>query len=78
MTEDYLGHTRTTHSQNSSGTNDQNPEGCFPGPSDSAQIRETLGQESSGRFFCTTGTQDNIRSRQHRGHQVLTTFFQKL
>ena len=77
-TEDYRGCTQTPRSRNSPGTNDQNPEGYFPGPSDSAQICETLGQESSGRFFCTTRTQDNTRSGQHREHQVLTTYFQKL
>ena len=76
--EDYQGHTRTSRSQNSPSTNDQDPEGCFSGPSDSTQICKALGQEGSNRFFCATGIRINTRSRQYQGHQVLTTYFQKL
>ena len=78
MTEDYRGCTRTTLSTDPPSTNDKDPEGCFPGSSNSTQVRKTPGQESSGRFFCVTGTRDNTRPGEYRGHQVLETYFQKL
>ena len=77
-TEDYRGCTQTTLGGNSPSTNDKDSERCFPGPSDSTQIRKTFGQEGSGRFFCVTGARDNTRSREPRRHQVLETYFQKL
>ena len=55
-TADYRGHARGTLSRDPPGTDDKDSEGCFPGPSDGAQIHKTPGQESSGRFFCITGT----------------------
>ena len=36
------------------------------------------GQESAGGLFCITGTQDCFQSREHHGHSVLETYFQKL
>ena len=77
-TEDYRRCTQTSCSRDPPSTNDKDPEGCFPGPSNGIQIGETLGQENSGRFVCATGTRDNTRPGEHQGHQVLKTYFQKL
>ena len=77
-TQDYREGARTTHSRNSPGADDKNPEGCFPGPSTSPQVRETPGQEGAGRLFCITRTRDCSRSRECHRHSVLETFFQKL
>ena len=78
MTKDYRGHARSPHSRNSPSTDDKNLEGCFPGPSTSPQICETPRQESAGRLFCITGARDHSQSREHHGHSVLETYFQKL
>ena len=55
MTEDYRGCTRGALSRDPPGPDDENPERCLSGSSSGTQIRETLGQESSGRFFYVTG-----------------------
>ena len=78
MTKDYRGHAQSPHSRNSPSTDDKNLEGCFPGPSTSPQIRETPRQESAGRLFYITGVRDRSRSKEHHGHSVLETYFQKL
>ena len=78
MTKDYRGCAQSPHSRNSPSTDDKNLEGCFPGPSTSPQIHETPRQESAGRLFCITGARDRSRSREHHGHSVLETYFQKL
>ena len=55
MTEDYQGCTRGTLSGDPPSPDGENLEGCLSGSSSSTEIRETLGQESSGRFFYVTG-----------------------
>ena len=77
-TKDYRGRAQSPHSRNTPSTDDKNLEGCFPGSSTSPQIRETPRQESAGRLFCITGARDRSRSREHRRHPVLKTYFQKL
>ena len=77
-TKDYRGRAQSPHNRNLPSTDDKNLEGCFPGPSTSPQIRETPRQESAGRLFCITGARDHSRSREHHGHSVLETYFQKL
>ena len=53
-------------------------EECLSRSPNSTQICKTLGEESSGRFFCVTGIQDSSRPREHGRHAVLKKFFQKL
>ena len=78
MTEDYRGCAQGSLSRDPPSTNDKDSEGCLSGSPNSTQICKTLGQESSGRFFCITGIRDSSQPREHRGHVVLKTFFQKL
>ena len=78
MTEGYRGLTRSPCSRNTPSTDDQNLEGCFPGPSSGPQICETPRQEGAGRLFCITGTQDHFRSRECRRYTGLKATFQKL
>ena len=62
MTEDYRGHTRNPCSRNPPSADDKNLEGRFPGLSTGSQIRQTPGQEGTGRLFCITGARDCTRS----------------
>ena len=78
MTKDYQGHAQSPCSRNSSSTDDENLEGCFPGLSASPQICETPRQEGASRLFCITGARDCSRSGGLHGHSVLETYFQKL
>ena len=78
MTKDYRGCARSPHSRNTPSTDDKNLEGCFPGSSTSPQICKTPRQESASRLFCITGARDRSQSREHHGHPVLKTYFQKL
>ena len=50
----------------------------FQDPQTSPQIRQTPGQEGTGRLFCITGAGDRTRSRKLHRHSVLETYFQKL
>ena len=50
----------------------------FPGPSTGPQIRQTPGQEGTGRLFCITGARDCTQSRKLYWHSVLETYFQRL
>ena len=77
-TEDYRGLTRSPYSRNTPSTNDQNLEGCLPGPSSSPQVCEASRQEGTGRLLCITGTRDRSRSRECHGHSRLKASFQKL
>ena len=78
MTKDYRGHARSPCSRNTSGTDDKNLEGCFPGPSSGPQICETSRQEGAVRLFCISGTRDRFRSRECHRHSKLKATFQKL
>ena len=78
MTKDYRRRARSPHSRNSPSADEENLEGCFPGPSTSPQICKTPRQEGAGRLYCITGTRDRSRSRKLHGHSVLETYFQKL
>ena len=78
MTKDYRRRARSPCSRNSPGADDENLEGCFPGPSTSPQIRKTPRQEGAGRLFCITGARDCSQSREFHRHSVLETHFQKL
>ena len=78
MTENYRGCARGSLSRDPPCANEEDSEGHFPRSSNSTQICETLGQESPGRLFCVTRTQDNPQPREYRGHMVLEAFFQKL
>ena len=77
-TKDYRGRARSPHSRNSPSTDDKNLEGCFPGPSASPQICKTPRTGKAGRLFCITGARNRSQSREHHGHSVLETYFQKL
>ena len=63
MTEDYRGHTRGPCSGNPPSADDKNLERRLPRPPTSTQIRQTSGQEGTGRLFCITGARDCTRSR---------------
>ena len=78
MTKDYRGHARSPCSRNPPSADDKNLEGRLPGPSTSPQIRQTPGQEGTGRLFCITGARDRTRSRKLHRHSVLETYFQRL
>ena len=78
MTEDYRGCTRGQVCGDSPCTNDENPEGCLPRSSNNTQICKAFGQEGPSRFFCLTGTRDNLQPRECGGHPMLETYFQKL
>ena len=64
--------------QQKSSADDKNLEGCFSGPSTGPQIRQTSGQEGTGRIYCITGARDRTRSRKLHQHSILETYFQKL
>ena len=78
MTKDYQGHARSPCSGNPPSADDKNLEGHLSGPSTSPQIRQTPGQEGTGRLFCITGARDCTRSGKLHQHSVLETYFQKL
>ena len=59
-------------------TDDQNLEGCFPGPSSSPQICKAPRQEGAGRLLCITGTRNHSRSRERHRHSRLKAHFQRL
>ena len=42
------------------------------------QIRQTPGQEGTGRLFCITGARDCTRSGKFYRHSILETYFQRL
>ena len=77
MTKDYRGTARPQVCRNSSSTDDENPEGHIPRPSDSAQVCKTPGQKSPGKFFYIVRTRNRSRSREQREH-ALEAVFQKL
>ena len=78
MTKDYRGHARSPCSRNPPSADDKNFEGCFSGPSTGPQIRQTSGQEGTGRLYCITGAGDHTRSRKLHRCSILETYFQKL
>ena len=78
VTEDYRGHARSPCSRNPPSADDKNLEGRLSRPATGTQIRQTPGQESTGRHFCITGARDRTRSRKPHRHSVLETYFQKL
>ena len=78
MTEDYRGHAQSPCSRNPPSADHKNLEGRFSGPSTGAQIRQTPGQEGTGRLFCITRARDCTRSGKHYRHPVLETYFQRL
>ena len=78
MAEDYRGLTRSPCSRNTPSTDDQNLEGCFPGPSSSPQVCEAPRQEGTGRLLCITGTRDRSGSRECHRRSRLKANFQKL
>ena len=45
-------------SGNPPSADNKNLEGRFPGPSTGPQIRQTPGQEGTGRLYCITGARD--------------------
>ena len=49
----------------------------FSGPSTGPQIRQTPGQEGTGRLFCITGARDCTQSRKLHRHPVLETIFSR-
>ena len=55
MTKDYRGHAQGPCSGNPPSADDKNLEEHLPGPSTGPQIRQTPGQEGTGRLFCITG-----------------------
>ena len=50
----------------------------FQDPQLAHKYAKHLEQESAGRLFCITGARDCSQSREHHGHSVLETYFQKL
>ena len=78
MTKDYRRCAQSPCSRNPPSADDKNLEGRLPGPSIGPQIRQTPGQEGTGRLFCITGARDRTRSRRLHQHSVLETYFQKL
>ena len=78
MTKDYRGGAQSPCSRDSSSADNENLEGCFPGPSTSSQICKTPRQEGAGRLYCVTRARDCPRSRELHGHSVLEAHFQKL
>ena len=50
----------------------------FQDPQLAHKYAKHLEQESAGRLFCITGARDHSQSREHHGHSVLETYFQKL
>ena len=78
MTKDYRGYARSPCSRNPPSTDDKNLEGRLSGPSTGPQIRQTPGQEGTGRLFCITGTRDRFRSRECHRYSGLKATFQKL
>ena len=78
MTKDYRGRARSPCSRNPPSADDKNLEGRLSGPSAGPQIRQTFGQEGTGRLFCITGARDRTRSRKLHRLPVLETYFQKL
>ena len=64
MTKDYRGHARSPYSGNPPSADDKNLEGRLSGPSTSPQIRQTPGQEGTGRLYCITGARDPTQSRE--------------
>ena len=50
----------------------------FQDPQLAHKYAKHLEQESAGRLFCITGARDRSQSREHHGHSVLETYFQKL
>ena len=78
MTKDYRGHAQSPCSGNTPSADDKNLEGHLSGPSASPQIRQTPGQEGTGRLYCLTGARDHTRSRKLHRHPILETYFQKL
>ena len=48
------------------------------GTTTGTQIRQALGQESTGRLFCVTGARDCAQSGGLYQHPVIETYFQKL
>ena len=77
-TKDYRGRAQSPHSRNSPSTDDKNLEGCFQDPQLAHKYAKHLEQESAGRLFCITGARNRSQSREHHGHSVLETYFQKL
>ena len=77
-TEDYRGHARSPCSRNPPTTDDKNLERRLSGPATGTQIRQTPGQESTGRLFCVTGARDCAQSGGLYQHPVIETYFQKL
>ena len=78
MTKDYRGHTRSPCSRNSPSADDKNLERRLSGTTTSAQIRQTSGQEGTGRLFCITGARDCTRSGRLYQCPTINTYFQKL
>ena len=78
MTEDYRGHPRSPCSRNSPSADDKNLERRLSGTTTSTQIRQTSGQEGTGRLFCITGARDCTRSRRLYQRPTIETYFQKL
>ena len=63
MTKDYRGHAQGPCSGNPPSADDKNLEGRLSRPSAGPQIRQTPGQEGTGRLLCITGARDRTRSR---------------
>ena len=78
MTKDYRGHARSPCRGNPPSADDKNLEGCLSGPSTGPQIRQTPGQEGTGRLFCITGARDCTQSGKPHRHPILETYFQRL
>ena len=69
---------RSPCSRNPPSADDKNLEEHLSGPSTGPQIRQTPGQEGTGRLFCITGARDRTRSRKLHRHSVLEIYFQRL
>ena len=71
MTEDYRRHARGPCSRNPPSADDKNLEGRLSRPSTSPQIRQTPGQEGTGRLYCITGARDCTQSGKLHRHPIL-------
>ena len=79
MTEDYRGLIRSPCSRNTSSTDDQNLEGCFPGPSSSPQsMRSISTRKVQVDSSVSPETEIVSQSRECHGHSRLKANFQKL